>query len=88
MDKYKNLLYWFVLVPCSRNLSPSHNSRVRASNMLHPKNGRPGGGGVSAGYGAPVGGSKVGNGITRPFHDFDSSSEDGELVRKPYTDEP
>ena len=67
---------------------PHLNSRVRASNMLHPKNGRPGGGGVSAGYGAPVGGSKVGNGITRPFHDFDSSSEDGELVRKPYTDDP
>ena len=57
--------------------------------MLNPKNGRPGGGGGAAmarGYGAPV--TKVGNGITKPFHDFDSSSEDGELVRKPYTDEP
>ena len=55
--------------------------------MLNPKNGRPGGGGAALdrGYGAPT---KVGNGITRPFHDFDSSSEDGELVRKPYTDEP
>ena len=58
--------------------------------MLHAKGGRPGGGGGIAaggpgGYGAP---SKVGNGIARPFHDFDSSSEDGELARKPYTDDP
>ena len=68
---------------------PSH-SRVRSNSMLNPKNGRPGGGGGAAmaggGYGAPV--TKVGNGIARPFHDFDSSSEDGELVRKPYSDEP
>ena len=64
------------------------NSRVRSNSMLNPKNGRPGGGGaaMAGGYGAPV--TKVGNGIARPFHDFDSSSEDGELVRKPYTDEP
>jgi hypothetical protein len=73
-------------------------AKAKAGKNLLPCAG--GGGGAASngnGYGAPV---KVSNGITRPFHDFESSSEEGELVgtsggagkttelyRKPYTDQ-
>ncbi len=79
-----------------------HTRRSRAGSILpqtslkrgSSSNGQYGGSGGGGGTGAL---SKSANGIARPFHDFDSSSEeDGELVgtktadrelyRKPYTD--